>query len=366
MFLSNEINSYANSMFKHEVLNDQWIDKCSLYLKNIFKDEIEGKVVLDYAFGRGNWSMAFLKAGAKKVIAIDASKDNVDRFNAYLDKKNIDAIEVIHGNFLVEADYEFEIDIFWIYGILHHIEEVDKFLSILARYENDSSLFYIYVYPENSLRYFLVDNSRKLIFDHTENHYLNNIYYYINEARVRVRDDLVAPHIKWYTLKNLNELLNKHGLYIQKQDNDFYSFLNKKENFEFNPIQVLCSRKKNDYTYKDNSKISELDVLNDIFETVFVDIIKKDIIYRESIVIGLNNTYYSSLLKDDISYLINSLFIYLVNIIITKEIVCKNALVNDYLKLLDSSIRDLPREEYFSILGRNTLTKYLVENRIRL
>jgi predicted RNA methylase len=291
-----KINDYANSMFRYDVLTDVWIDQCALYLKNIFGDKLENSVVLDYAFGRGNWSVAFLRAGAKKVISIDASEDNVVRFQNYIDVNEVENIEVIHGNFVEDYDYNFKIDIFWVYGILHHIENEIDFLKALSHFEKSDSLYYIYVYPKNSLRYFLVNNSRKLHTYKNELEYRKSSQYYIHEAQMRARDDLTAPHIKWYTKKTLKDTLFAAGLYINKEDTDFYHFQNATLNIEFNPIQFQCSKNKVNINIKDNNVKEELKLLQVLFDEIYNNINAIGI-SKESLVIGLHNTYYASLNK---------------------------------------------------------------------
>ncbi len=365
--MSVEINNYANSMFQHEVINNEWIDKCAEYLKKIFGTKIQDKVVLDYAFGRGNWSLAFIKAGAKKVISVDASIDNVARFQNYINKNSINHIELQHGNFLVDSNYDYKIDVFWIYGILHHIDNASNFLNILKKFENENCIYHIYVYPKNSLRHFLVESSRKLLGTKIESHYKENYTSYTNEARKRVRDDLVAPYIRWYTLDDLTLLLSDKGLYIEKVDIDFYEFMHGDENFEFYPIQVLCNNKVKLYSVvNQQNKLYDIDILHRLFSLIFIKYNKLSESRRESLVVGLNNTYYAALLKNDSNFLIESLFIYLSNIVLNENIFSEDDELNSYLNLLMASVEDRKRDEYYSILGKNIITKYLVNNRTRL
>ncbi|MEA2308752.1 MAG: hypothetical protein QOI65_1038, partial [Thermoleophilaceae bacterium] len=90
-----QFDEYANSMFRYEGLPGSWIESCTGYLRTLFGDSLRGKTVIDYGFGRGNWSLAFLAAGAGKVIAIDASPAAVARFTDYCQTQDIDRIEVV-------------------------------------------------------------------------------------------------------------------------------------------------------------------------------------------------------------------------------------------------------------------------------
>lgn len=368
--MSKIINEYANSMFNHEIITDLWIKNCTDYLISIFADSIKDKIILDYAFGRGNWSLAFLKANAKKVIAIDASIDNVKRFQAYVDRHKINNIEVIHGNFLEHCDYNLTIDIFWIYGILQHIEDDSIFLNILKKISTPNSLFYIYAYPINSIRYFLVENSRKILIYKNNREYLQNSPAFIHEANMRIRDDLTAPYIKWYSKKALQDLLEENGLYVQKSDNDFYHFLNNSINIEFQPLQFQCTsdiNKKIELQDDENEYSNEFLILQKMIDSISNFLNKKNRKFKENFIIGFNNTYYSAIHHNNLDYIIEKLFIYLAHFMIVQNVFFKkDEMLCIYLELLDKSIKNLQREEYKELIGVNVITNLLINKKIRL
>lgn len=62
------IGEYANSMFRFEQLHERWIESCTAYLVHLFGERIRDATVVDYAFGRGNWSLTFRHAGTARVI----------------------------------------------------------------------------------------------------------------------------------------------------------------------------------------------------------------------------------------------------------------------------------------------------------
>src|SRR2546426_718736 len=130
------INDYAQSMFRFEYLNEKWIRRCADYLHRIFGERIKGRVVLDYAFGRGNWSLAFLEAGAQKVIAIDAAESNVRKLVRYSEERNIDRLDVVEGNVL-QAPMPYRADILWVYGILPCVSQPELFLSAICGLARD-------------------------------------------------------------------------------------------------------------------------------------------------------------------------------------------------------------------------------------
>src|SRR6185436_19673621 len=91
-----KINNYANSMFRYEFLHETWLSACGKYLDYVFGDGgIHGRTVVDYAFGRGNWAIAFARCGAERVIAVDSSEDNCRKLRAYCEENKITNVEVI-------------------------------------------------------------------------------------------------------------------------------------------------------------------------------------------------------------------------------------------------------------------------------
>jgi hypothetical protein len=234
------LNDYANSMFRFEQLNEPWLAACTHYCQKIFGNSLHDKVVLDYAFGRGNWSVALLRAGAKKVYAVDASIDNVDRFRRYLQRQQLtDAIEPIHGN-LVEAPLDLRCDVFWLYGILHHIPQVDQFLHKLKDLRSGPTcLVYAYYYPDNTPRACTVKLARRLFTYDSERSFREDEALYLRAARIRARDDLVAPHVDFLSAHDFGALLGKVGVELVRQDEDFFSFQQQRRNIEFIPHQFF-------------------------------------------------------------------------------------------------------------------------------
>ena len=156
------LDDYANSMFRFERINPGWVARCAAYLRHVFGPAIHGATVIDYAFGRGNWSLAFLEAGAAKVVAIDASASNVARFSEYVADHSIAGVEILEGNVLT-GPVAARADILWVYGILHHIDNEQNFVRAMTRLwtpgGNGTGL--LYAYNAGSLRQAVVDLARR-------------------------------------------------------------------------------------------------------------------------------------------------------------------------------------------------------------
>jgi len=360
------INDYANSMFRNEHLTDSWIEKCYDYVKFLFGDQLRGKVILDYGFGRGNWSLALLRAGAKSVLAVDASEDNVFRFSEYCNKHKIDTIKIIRGNIL-EQPIDEKADFFWIYGILHHIDDIELFMQRLkSMHRKPHAYYYLYLYDANSLRHFIVDSCRQLLVYSSEKNYLLSMPYYIDVARKRVRDDLVAPYIKWYETKDILTLCERYSLSILQQDKDFQHFLGNADSDEFAPYQFLVVNNEglSNLEIVSSPVQTELVILKELFSEVFKHYKYKTEQEKESLVIGLTNTYYCAQ-QQDVSKIYLKLFLYLINIVLTYNIQLQEQL-GDYLTLTKKALTDDERLRVYQHLGSNKITRFLVKNKIRL
>ena len=180
-------NDYAESLFYFERLHPRWIESCANYLQHIFGTNIQGKIFLDYAFGRGNWSLAALRAGAAGVVAIDAAESNVRRFSDYCAAQEIRRVDIIHGD-VIDRMIERTVDVLWLYGILHHIAEPDLFLSrIVEMRRNDDSLALLYAYDRGSLRQVVVEAARQGIVYQNAQAFGRRLYSYSRRELVYVR-----------------------------------------------------------------------------------------------------------------------------------------------------------------------------------
>lgn len=293
------INHYANAMFRHERLNDAWIAACAGYLRTVFGERLAGRTVVDYAFGRGNWSLAFLRAGAARVIAIDDARDNVTRLSEYCIDHGIDGIEIMHGNVL-DVPIDTAADIVWLYGILHHIQPAERFMEqIAAMAPGANALFYIYAYDRFSPREFIVETCREMVRYRTEDEFRRDAPYLTRAARMRARDDLAAPHIDWYTARDLTTLLAGQGLAPIARYRGFEAHLHGHVPDEFVPHQWLCQRTDDraiEVLDPPRPYTADLDVLEDMTETVgALDLDPEE---RRAIGLGLFNAHFSALATD--------------------------------------------------------------------
>jgi hypothetical protein len=315
---ANSLDQYADSMFRYEQLHPDWIDACARYLRHIFGVAIEGRVFLDYAFGRGNWSLAALKAGASSVVAIDAAAGNVQRFSDYCRKSNIRNIEIIRGNIL-SGPIERQADILWIYGILPNITEPDVLISRLCDMRrDDTALALLYAYDAGSLRQVIVDAARRGCTYASEQSFVEDSFLFTPSARLRARDDLTAPAVTWNTAHTLCDLAMRHGMVPQRQHVDFREWLTGVSSQEFSPHHLLCGfGKRFDATIIEPKRPQAADytILASVAKSILA-VAAAD--QRRKLAIGLFNTHFSALRIDETA---------------------KSAVIDDFLFFIHAALR---------------------------
>jgi hypothetical protein len=368
------INEYANSMFRFEQLHDKWIESCAAYLRHLFGEQLKGKTVVDYSFGRGNWSLAFRLAGARRVFAIDAAQDSVNRFQEFCRQRNIDDVEVICGN-LLEQDVAIKADFIWVYGLLQHITDQSAFLErVKGLASSPEALFYFYYYNANSLRHFIVETCRRVIVYPSEHEFVKDSYLFSRPARMRARDDLTAPYLSFRTAAELAQLLRAHGLYVRRQDDDFQLFLKGVATEDFYPHQFLCTLNPEDeikITEPEVAFAPEIEVLREFSAAVFSLQLSGE--EKKNIAVGLFNTHFSFL--TDGVYAKDSVIevFLLLNYVLLQKADPTSRLSPEgvaYRNLVGAALAGRPRSEreqfVLKEMAGNCITDYLLSNNLRV
>jgi hypothetical protein len=368
------INEYANSMFRYERLPEAWIVSCTKYLRALFGETLQGKTVIDYGFGRGNWSLAFRAVGASKVIAIDASSAAVTRFSEYCRTRGIGSIEVVESNIL-EEDITTTADLIWVYGILPHLVDQATFLTRLRGLAaGPATQMYVYHHNARSLREFTVETCRSVLTYQSEAEFREDSALFIRPARVRARDDLAAPHLKFATASDLGDLVRSCGIYVTRQDRDFQHFLLGKTPEDFNPHQFLCGLQAKDQVEIIEPPVSyaaEVDLLREIA----TDLLALPLSHGEKkrIAIGLFNTHFA-FMRDGV-HARDSLIeicLFLLYALLHHEVADRDLGVRSvrYFDLFRAALEGAARSERLHLLSGaaddNALAEYLVSANLRV
>lgn len=366
-----KIDDYAKSMFQFEYLTPAWISRCSKYLKSVFESRIKGKVIVDYAFGRGNWALAFLEAGAKKVIAIDASHSNVNKLSEYVKQYNIDKCEVVEGNILKQP-VEAKADILWVYGILPCITEPEVFLSSLselARNENSECL--LYAYNEDSLRQVIVDLGRTGIIYKDYDEFVADSLAYSTAARLRARDDLTAPIVTWYSRQKLCDLALDTGYSPEKFVQSFQESEGQ-GTLEFRPHHLYCKFLSsagspqnigNPFKSGNERRLIDLDIIQELGLRLMECF---DAVSKKKLTIGLFNTHFGALSMGGYEKCLQDDFLYLLYNYMVLGISPVSELQKDIMDFSKCALKGIARPNLNPDFSGSLIFRFLNENNIRI
>ena len=362
------IDDYAQSMFRFEHLNETWIHRCASYLQRIFGERIKGRVVLDYAFGRGNWSLAFLAAGAEKVIAVDAAESNVRKLANYSKQRNIDGLEVIEGDVL-QAPLACRADILWIYGILPCVLQPQPFLSAisaLARSEDAESL--LYAYNAGSLRQIVVELGRKGHAYRSDEEFLTDSFLFNPAARRRARDDLTAPVAQFHSSAQLWELATRAG-HSPLEFVPSFERAEGTETPEFCAHHLHCRLTKVPFEAAQaaNGQKAALPIDLQIIQQFGQDLM--DSCSRETakkMAIGLFNTHFAALQSGSYERCLMEDWLFLLYAYLVHGLSPRTELQALVLDLSNNALKGAPQPPATKHAGESSIIHFLAENRIRL
>jgi hypothetical protein len=360
------VNEWANSMFRFDRLSPAWVDACAGYLASLFGD-LRGRTVIDYAFGRGNWSLAFLRAGAARVIAIDAAVDNVRRFSDHCRRHAIQGVEIVHGDVLAAAIPR-RADVLWVYGILPGVADPDTLVERLREMVHGpgaTSLFY--AYDAGSLRQFVVEAARRGVVYGRERDFAEDSEVLTRAARMRARDDLTAPVVNWHSLASVTALLRRHGWHPVARVGSFAEFQHGVTSEEFRPHHLVCGPAPGrdlDLTEPGSPYAPDVAALRALADKLHRVSTPEE---RRRAGLGLFNTHFSSLGADGAAapVLIED-FLFLFNLLLRKRVGPEDLAepTSSLYALAIRGLSDEPRQPLPAAGG--WLAGYLAANRIRL
>jgi Methyltransferase domain len=362
------IDYYADSMFRFERLHPKWIESCAGYLRHVFGEAIEGKVFLDYAFGRGNWSLAARRAGAARAIAIDASESNVRRFTAYCRTQGISGIDILHGD-VVKSPLDARADVLWIYGILPCIEDCNGFLAKLALMRrDDDSVALLYSYDRGSLRQAIVEMARRGVTYATEQAFGEDSYLFTPQARLRARDDLTAPLVNWLSARELRDLARRNGLAVRRQVSDFRRWTTGVQSSEFAPHHFVCGFAGDDagpIVEPERPQAHDFAVIAAVADAVWAHARPAQ---RRNLALGLFNTHFSALPADgSVDSTVVEDFLFLMHAALRLNVPA-SALAEaaaPYYAAAMAAMVDAPREFSPDQLAVSPLARYLAGHTVR-
>jgi len=356
------INNYHNSMFTGEVIHADWIDECARYLQSVFGETIAGKSIVDYGFGRGNWTLAFLKLGAESVTAVEASQSAADKFQRYIEANNIENVKIVVGN----ADNEklnLNAEIVFLYGIFHHVEKPENLLASAKSWLNgDKGKVLVYAYDRGAMREILVNACREMLAGAKMEDGWELLLH--PHARHRAIDDLTAPTITFWSADDLVSAASAVGMGLSSQAKDFSHFQNKTLAPEFDPYVLVLGP--NEDVSNNEVPIANLHKYVDeylILEEA-LDLIAKlgDEATKKQCAIGVFNSWFSgaepACFEDKLLYLWRFLF----RALTSNSSMFQDSVLSENLEVLVQLTRRVPQEGTVKLEGNCRMLKEKIAN----
>jgi len=209
-----ETSFVFGSTFKeyNEKEQREFIDclKIRLVKNNIPLDIFKDKLCLDAGCGGGRASVMMCELGAKKVIAVDASKDNCNTVR----KIRKDLPITVYQKSLLDLDWDNVFDIVWCNGVLHHTINPTEGLRNLVKALKPDGYMWLYLYGVGGIYWYIIDQIRERLKWISSEEVLKILqhYKYPADKIAEFMDDWKVPILERYTAGNVELVLESFGM----------------------------------------------------------------------------------------------------------------------------------------------------------
>jgi 2-polyprenyl-3-methyl-5-hydroxy-6-metoxy-1,4-benzoquinol methylase len=223
--------------------------------RNVTREEVSNKVILDYGCGAGCFSFYILEYSPKKIISIDIGKNNINYAREKLKKISSDKIEFIcHDleNYNIEDN---KYDLIWSDTVIEllstELEEIIIGFKKGLRINGKLYISFLKYNRKNRLIFWLVN-----LLSNTIPKYLQNYFYYliiptyylyrlykknfvINHEQIRNKTKyLFTPQAQLIKTKSIENILIKNGFKIMYTRERIKSDLNSPDHIEIKAINT--------------------------------------------------------------------------------------------------------------------------------
>ncbi|MFA5746202.1 MAG: class I SAM-dependent methyltransferase [archaeon] len=189
--------------------------------------DLVGKRILDAGCGTGEKSIFFSKAGAKEVVAIDFSIEQLKVAKKTSKKENCRNIILKEKDLLNDNLQELgKFDIIVSLGVLHHTESPEKAFSLIVGQLKDDGIIVIGLYHKYSrARYWF---QRKLLHTFVSKDPDTIINFLTNSPLTKkfhkapistLYDRYTVPHESYHTLKEVKHWFKKNNVQLMSHKN---------------------------------------------------------------------------------------------------------------------------------------------------
>ena len=366
--LSREISAPE---MRRDYLHDNRLDLCVAYLQHVFGDSLKGARVIDYGCGHGDWALAFRRAGAEHVLAIDAAVDNVRYLHDNSRAMGFDGLDVVQGDLLSQNIGGEKADIVWLYDVLPHVPRPLALLQALRDLAPGAAAqFYINAYDAGSLRQFSVETARQLYPHPGRDAFDLDCLSLTREARRRGGDNLMVSQIEWFSATGFAEILSGAGLEPVERPMGFHSFQGAGSNTEFQPHEALCRGVPAEgamlWEEPPREYGCDLAVLAAMAREVNFSLTDRQ--FRTQAAMGLLNTHFANLVGNNAcSGTAMEIYLYLFHILdVHGGLRQAEGLARDFIELTEAALSDAPRRQFRAANHAATIARDLCESSIHL
>ena len=223
--------------------------------RNVAREEVSNKVILDYGCGAGCFSFYILEYSPKKIFSIDIGRNNIDYARKKLKKISSDKIEFIcHDleNYNLEDN---KYDLIWSDTVIEllstELEEIivgfkkglringTLYISFLKYNRKNRLIFWLVNLLSNTIPKYLQDYFYYLIIPI---YYLYRLYkkdFEINHEQIRNKTKyLFTPQAQLIKTKSIEDILIKSGFTIMYTRERIKSDLNSPDHIEIKAINT--------------------------------------------------------------------------------------------------------------------------------
>ncbi|MBN2139844.1 MAG: methyltransferase domain-containing protein [Desulfovibrionaceae bacterium] len=214
---TSEVYSELWERFDDQTLTDEGSKLLLARLpQGVVESHVRGRAVLDLGCGSGRYSIALARAGAGRVLAVDAQRRSFARAEAYCREQGL-AVDFKEQDVLALDLENACFDFVFCNGVLHHTADMERGLAEMARLIRPGGAGFLYLYGAGGIFW---DTRRAL----------RRVFRHIPQERaMRVLEDINMPPNRfifcdtWYvprerhtSRRELEALLNGLGLDYEK------------------------------------------------------------------------------------------------------------------------------------------------------
>lgn len=185
-----------------------------LLANSIKPDSFAGKRCLDAGCGGGRASILMLEQGAREVVGVDLSSQNVKTCRSIAKSRGFKNASFVRHSLLKLPFPDESFDVVWSNGVLHHTRDPDRTLAEICRVLKVGGRMWLYLYGSGGIYWAMVQQVREFLRDVP----MTQGLLHLRMQGVSVRriaefiDDWFVPYLRAYTDDDVQARLKGLGI----------------------------------------------------------------------------------------------------------------------------------------------------------